>query len=358
VQKQTHDLVVSTYGRGFYIMEDLTPLEQGVTPETVTAAVQFLTPKPTYRQARAGRADWTFVLKEAPKNPLALEVLDEKGTVVRKLPDLTARAGWNRATWDLHYEAPRLVALRTTPPEDPHIWEEPRFKGQDTRPITHWGIGQGEGGPLAAPGKYTLKMTVDGQAYTQAIEVLRTPDAHGTDADLRASTNLQVKVRDDIDTVSDMTNQIEWMRRQLEDQGKTLTGQADKDALLKAMDSIDKKMQDVEYKLISRAEALSDDKYFQTQYRLYMNFLWLSGEIGGGAGDVAGSGDYGPTETGTGLVLDLERQLQAVQAEYKGLMEKDVAAYNKSISGSGVAPLKTTGAPPPPLPRGGRGGGN
>ena len=47
VQKQTHDLVVSTYGRGFYIMEDLTPLEQGVTPETVTAAVQFITPKPT-----------------------------------------------------------------------------------------------------------------------------------------------------------------------------------------------------------------------------------------------------------------------------------------------------------------------
>jgi hypothetical protein len=358
VQKQTHDLVISTYGRGFWIMEDLTPLEQGVRPETITAAVQFITPKATYRLAHAGRADWTFVLKDAPKNPLTLEVLDEKGAVVRKLPELTARAGWNRATWDLHYEAPRLVALRTTPKEDPHIWEEPRFKAQDTRPITHWGIGQGEGGPLAAPGKYTLRMTVDGQPYTEAIEVKRAPDAHGTDADLKASTSLQVKVRDDINNVSDMTNQIEWMRRQLEDQGKTLTGQSGKDALMKAMDSIDKKMQDVEYKLISRAEALSDDKYFQTQYKLYMNFLWLSGEIGGGAGDVAGSGDYGPTETGTGLVLDLEKQLQAVQVEYKGLMDKDVAGYNKSIAGSGVAPLQTTGAPPPPAPRMGRGGGN
>jgi hypothetical protein len=336
----------------------LTPLEQGVRPETITAAVQFITPKATYRLAHAGRADWTFVLKDAPKNPLTLEVLDEKGAVVRKLPELTARAGWNRATWDLHYEAPRLVALRTTPKEDPHIWEEPRFKAQDTRPITHWGIGQGEGGPLAAPGKYTLRMTVDGQPYTEAIEVKRAPDAHGTDADLKASTSLQVKVRDDINNVSDMTNQIEWMRRQLEDQGKTLTGQSGKDALMKAMDSIDKKMQDVEYKLISRAEALSDDKYFQTQYKLYMNFLWLSGEIGGGAGDVAGSGDYGPTETGTGLVLDLEKQLQAVQVEYKGLMDKDVAGYNKSIAGSGVAPLQTTGAPPPPAPRMGRGGGN
>jgi hypothetical protein len=155
-----------------------------------------------------------------------------------------------------------------------------------------------------------------------------------------------------------MTNQIEWMRRQLEDQGKTLKGESGKDALLKAMDSIDKKMQDVEYKLISRAEALSDDKYFVTQYKLYMNFLWLSGEIGGGAGDVAGSGDYGPTETGVGLVLDLEKQLQAVQVEYRSLIDKEVAAYNKSIAGSGVAPLPTTGAPQAPIRAGGRGGGN
>jgi len=359
VQKQTHDLVVATYGRGFYIMEDITPLEQGVKPETMTAAVEFVKPKPAYRLAHGGRADWTFVLKDAPKAPVALEVLDDKGAVIRKLPELTARAGWNRATWDLHYEAPRMVALRTTPLEDPHIWEEPRFKGQDTRPITHWGMSQGSDAPLAAPGKYSLRMTVDGQSYTEPVEVLREPESHGSDADLKASLNLQVKVRDDINTVSDMTNQIEWMRRQLEDQGKTLNGQSGKDALLKSMDAIDRKMQDVEYKLITRAEALSDDKYFQTQYKLYMNFLWLGGEIGGGAGDVAGSGDYGPTETGTGLVLDLEKQLQAVQVEYKGLMDKDVAAYNKSIEGSGLAPLKTTGAPPPPPPaRGGRGGGN
>ena len=53
VQKQTHDLVISTYGRGFWIMEDLTPLEQGVRPETITAAVQFITPKATYRLAHA-----------------------------------------------------------------------------------------------------------------------------------------------------------------------------------------------------------------------------------------------------------------------------------------------------------------
>ena len=70
---------------------------------------------------------------------------------------------------------------------------------------------------------------------------------------------------------------------------------------------IDKKLQDVEYQLITRADALSDDKYFQTAYNLYQNFLWLNGEIGTGAGDVQGSGDWGATETAIGLVLDLEK---------------------------------------------------
>jgi hypothetical protein len=199
-----------------------------------------------------------------------------------------------------------------------------------------------------------VKLTVDGQSYTQPLEILRTPDSHGSDADLQSSVRLQLKVRDDITAVSDMTNQIEWMRKQLEDQQKTVQGKQD---LLKALDSINQKLQEVEYKLITRADALSDDKYFQTAYNLYQNLIWLNGEIGTGAGDVAGSADYGPTETAIGLVLDLERQLQAVQAQYKSVMEKDVPAFNQQIQGSGLAPLKTTGAPPPPARSGGRFGG-
>jgi len=358
VQKQFHDLVLSTYGRGFYIMEDITPLEQGVMETSAatatTADVKLVAPRPAYRMVRGGRALMSYWLKAAPKSPVTIEILDSKGAVVSKLPAGTGRAGLNRVSWDLHYEAPRGVALRTIPPENPHIWEEPRFMNVDSRPITHWGLAQAEVGPIAAPGKYMVKLTVDGQSYTQPLEILRTPDSHGSDADLQSSVRLQLKVRDDINTVSDMTNQIEWMRKQLEDQQKTAAGKAD---LFKNLDSINQKLKDVEYKLITRADALSDDKYFQTAYNLYQNFIWLNGEIGTGAGDVAGSADYGPTETAIGLVLDLERQLQAVQAEYKNVMEKDVPAFNRQIQGSGLDPLKTTGAPPPPARTGGRFGG-
>jgi hypothetical protein len=304
--------------------------------------VRLAAPRPAYRTVRGqARAQLSYVLNAAPKAPVEFEILDSKGALVRKLNSVAgAHAGLNRASWDLRYEAPPLVALRTTPPENPHIWEEPRFQGQETRAITHWGLSPAEVGPIAAPGRYTVKMTVDGAAYTQPLTILRTPDSHADDAALSSSVRLQLKVRDDIAAVSNMTNQLEWMRRQLEDQSKTLAG---KESLLKLINEIDRKMQEVEYQLITRADALSDDKYFQTAYNLYQNFLWLNGEIGTGAGDVQGSGDWGATETAIGLVLDLEKTLEKVKGEYKGLMEKEVPAYNQQIEGSGMAPLKTTG---------------
>ena len=353
VQKQAHDLVLSTYGRGFFIMHDITPLEQGVMDSSETAA-QLVAPRPAYRDPRAPQAEFSFKLASVPKAPVQLEVLDAKGALVARLPDVTGHVGLNRVAWDLHYPPPRLVALRTTPPENPHIWEEPRFANEDTRAITHWGLAQAEVGPIAAPGAYTLRMTVDGQSASKPFEIVLPPNSHGKEGDIQSSVHYQLKLRDDITATSDMTNQIEWMRKQLEDQQKNVAG---KEALAKSMADIDRKMQDVEYKMITRADALSDDKYFPTAYHIYMNLIWLNGEMGTGAGDVAGTADFGPTETGIGLVLDLERQLDAVKAEYKTLMERDVPAYNKQVEGSGVAPLKTTGAPPPPPRTGGRFGG-
>ena len=124
-----------------------------------------------------------------------------------------------------------------------------------------------------------------------------------------------------------------------------------------AIADMDKKLKAVELKLITESDMMSDDKYYPEQYQLYMNLIWLGGEVGNGAGDVAGNGDYGPTETQTALVLDLERQLEAVKVQYKGVMDKDVPAFNQTVGPSGIAPLKTTGAPPAPV-RAGRGGGN
>ena len=352
LQKAAHDLVVSTYGRGIYIMHDITPLEQGVMEPSFSEPVSLVAPRTVFREPRGANAEISFKLAAAPKSPVEFEVVDSKGAEVTRLRPVTGHAGLNRIAEEIRYAPPRLVALRTTPPENPHIWEEPRFRGQDTRSVTHWGIAQAEVGPIAAPGNYTLKMTVDGRTFTQPLHIAVPPGADGTEADQQAAVKLQLKIRDDISTVSDMTNQLEWMRKQLEDQEKGAQG---KEALLKAMADMDRKLKAVELKLVTESDMLSDDKYYPEQYQLYLNLVWLNGEIGTGAGDVAGTGDYGPTETDTALVLDLERQLESVKAAYGSVMQKDVPVYNRTAAAAGVEPLKTTGAPPAPV-RAGRGG--
>ena len=266
-------------------------------------------------------------------------ILDADGKVVRQLRAVPAAQGLNRAQWDLRYDAPHLIALRTTPPENPHIWEEPRFRGQDSRPITHWGAAQAEVGPVAPPGKYTMRLTVDGESYTQPLEIVRDPSSTGSDADLQSAAKLQLRIRDGISSAADMVNQLEWMRKQLDDVQKMLRADRGKAELLRSVQNMEQKMQDVEYKLVSKALTTSDDKYFIAAYKIYFNLLWLNGEVGTGAGDVAGGADFGPTDTAKNLSDMIEKDLTAVRAEYRTLMDKDVPAFNRTLVAGGATPI-------------------
>jgi hypothetical protein len=118
-----------------------------------------------------------------------------------------------------------------------------------------------------------------------------------------------------------------------------LRGDRAKVELLKSVQDMDQKMQTVEYKLITKALSTSDDKYFIAAYNVYFNLIWLNGEVGTGAGDVAGGADYGPTDTALDLTAMIEKDLAAAKAEYRTLMDKDVPAFNKSLAASGVTPV-------------------
>src|SRR5262249_15856796 len=144
-------------------------------------------PRTTFRIGR-GDVFVTYSLKSAPKDKKAqVEILDQSGAVVRKLNNAPAKEGMNRVEWDMHYDPPTWVALRTPAPQNPHICEERRFRGAESRPITHWGIEEAEVGPLAAPGKYTIKLTVDGQSFTKPVTIVKEPRAPGSDADLEST---------------------------------------------------------------------------------------------------------------------------------------------------------------------------
>jgi len=328
VPKLWHDVVVSTYGRGVYILRDIAPLELKGTIADDDAVLY--PPHPGFRQARSGRADITFSLKTATQRPLRVEILDSAGAVVRTIQTPT-RAGYNRATWDLRYDPPRVVALRTPAPDNPHIFEEPRFRNRTTRPIVHWGIqGTQTAGPLGLPGSYTVRLAVNGKTLTQPLEILRDPEIKSAEADLIASTKAQMRVRDDMNAAVDIANKLEFMRKQIVDQQKA---NAEKPDVERALTELDKKMLDVELRLLSREDLNSDDKYYTEPFKVYLSLIWLSGELGNGAGDVAGGADYAPTEASLAWLGDIERELNDAKAAFKKLIDNDLAEFNKNMNG-------------------------
>jgi len=60
--------------------------------------------------------------------------------------------------------------------------------------------------------------------------------------------------------------------------------------------------------------------------------LWLAGEIGSGAGDVAGGADWRPTDSSMQTVKELEADLERAKAAFKALIEKELPAFNARMS--------------------------
>jgi photosystem II stability/assembly factor-like uncharacterized protein len=373
VQKNFHDLVVSTYGRGLYILDDITPLEQMAKTHSDAAVVLF-EPRQGYRFTRGGKAMLNFSLKTAPKDPIQLEILDSEGKVVRKL-ETKGRAGINRVQWDLRHDSPRLVALRTVAPDNPHIWDEPRFRDSDSRSITHWGSKPAEGGPIVAPGKYVVGLKVDGQSFSQPLTIARDPRITASDADIEHSVKTLLAIRDDISHASDTVNRIEWLRKQLDDvkamlrppkkkEGENKEAPADEEDeyegpkfepappqvlseaetkrkadLLNAAEALDKKLLSIEHKLVSQALLNSDDKYFVEPYQLYLNLIWLNAEVGTGGGDVAGGADFAPTDTQLELLKGYENQMTEVDTEFRNFLRDDLPVFNRSLNDFGAMAL-------------------
>ena len=375
VQPKFHDLVISTYGRGLFILDDITPLEQMVKRHSDAPVVLF-EPRPSYRFVRGAQAMLNFSLKAAPKDPVELEIFDSQGSVVRVLEKKEPKdlvLGINRVKWDMRYDSPRVIALRTVAPDNSHIWEEPRFRDADARPITHWGSKPGEVGPIAAAGSYSVRLKVDGQTYTQPLTVLSDPNAPGSRTDIELSVKTLLQIRDDISRVSDTVNQIEWQRKQIEvvetmlrpakkrdkpkveiaeegDEPDTEPPEApplalsdsqeqQKKQLLTAAENLDKKLQALETRLVSQALRDSDDKYFVEPYGTYLDLIWLNAEVGTGGGDVAGSADFAPTETQLNLLRTYESEVANVESDYQKVLQSDFPPFAQALQRANLVPL-------------------
>jgi hypothetical protein len=284
---------------------------------------------------------------------VTLEVFDSEGKPVQKL-HTKPHEGINRMWWDLRYEPTLKVALRTTPPGNPHIWSEKRFVGKSTRPVFYYGVGgESTDGPLVPPGTYTVKLTAAGQTQSQQVVVVKDPRTPASVDDAIASSKLSFSIYQDTDLSVQLINQIEWSRKQLEDTRALLVARKADKSLLDATDELNKKYLAQEDQLMHPTIAEGDEKSFRGPLGLYLKFVWLGAEVGTGGGDVAGNSDFAPTEPEKQVFNLLDNQLHAVESALKSIDAEALPAYNANMQKAGISlvtpvlPIKddTSGSP-------------
>ncbi len=214
---EKNELVISTHGRGFWVLDNVAPLRQA-SPERLAADAWLFTPPVAVRSGPGVSFSWW--LKTKPQTA-RLEILDSTGAVLRTWePDTTPPA--QRDSGQVRGGGGRGPGVQWLPAAAAlsRITWDLRTQGIVTFPgMIFWGAGTG--GPAAPPGRYTLRLTVDGKALTAPVAVTRNPwITDVTDADLRAQYAFSRQVRDKVNEANNAVSDIRRVKSQLEDRLK------------------------------------------------------------------------------------------------------------------------------------------
>ena len=243
VQEHFGDLVVGTYGRGFWILDDLTPLQQ-LTPEVIASASHLFAPRDAYRfraitppsvpysDPTEGRdpeygASINYWLGESAAETPSVEILDGAGEIVRTLTG-TNNPGINRIHWNLRDEPNGPIRLFTSPIYADHI-----AVSEEGRPAP----GGQQISILLPPGRYTVRLNAAGETHEQPLTVIKDPHSAGSEADIAAQVAFIREVRDDVVAAGEAVHRVEAIRVQL----ATMSRFADDDELTEAIASLQRR---------------------------------------------------------------------------------------------------------------------
>ena len=327
------DLIVATHGRSFWILDGISALRQ-MNASTAGEEVHLYQPSMAIRYRGAGFAlpatvpvganpptgvVLDYYLKSAPKDGITLEILDAKGTVIRKYsskkasegasPDeeefgisrpgekLPAEAGLNRFVWDMRSEAPATV---------------PGAVSWGGRPS----------GPLVVPGTYQIKLTGAGKSFTARAEIQKDPRVTATQADLEKQNEFAQRIRDRVNAAYEAVNQIRSVRGQLDALKKRLGADANAKPVVEASDALKKKMDAVEEKIIQPKSKSGEDP---------LNYpIQAADQLMAVQGTVE-SADTPPTAASYTVFEEVNRRLEGQLAAWQEIQSKDLASLNALI---------------------------
>lgn len=334
VQEHFNDLVLGTYGRGVWILDDITPLQQ--MPATGATAALF-TPKDTYRfQPKTSSMQflpepswgtdppygasinyWTASDKDSVKIYITSAAGDTVKTFKQK-----GKTGINRLWWNLQGKPTKDFVMRTSPIAADWVALDKERKRS---------IGNSYKTYKVMPGKYNVSMVTGTQKFSSAFNVIKDPQSDGTLEDIKAQTDMLVSLHKDVNTIVDMVNELELIRRQLYDVRDVLKTKSSNKKLVAAAAKLDSALMATEGKLVQlKLTGTGQD-----------DIRWpemLAGKMGYLAGAVA-TADFAPADQHKEVYALLKGRLTQCQAEMETLLKNNVAAFVKQLEDSGVKPI-------------------
>ena len=338
-------LVIATFGRSFWVMDNVTPLRQ-IDARMAASDVWLFHPGTAYRM-RPGNDQSTplpddettaqnapngamldYYLQEKAAGPIQLEIFDGDGRLVRKFasddevrkvnadelpfpaswvrvaPQLSAEAGMHRFVWDLRYPLPKGVRES--------FW----------RPS----------GPLALPGTYMVKLTAHGKSSTQALIVKTDPRVKTPQDALLQQFELVRKLSTREGEVAAAQQAAGELRKQIDARKKEA---ADKVDVSKALEELSQKLD-----AMAVAEGEGGFGLFglaipnKGQQRLPKVASALSGLI-----TILESADVVPTADARVASEKWEKAAEEALARWSAFQKEDVAKVDEVLKKANLTPL-------------------
>lgn len=341
------DLVIATFGRAFWVLDDITPLRQW-SVKVANADAWLFEPQTTYR-VRPGSDEGSpfpldepqadnpptgavlaYYLKENQTDTVKLEIFDAAGELVRRYssgdevqktnPDEidipmywihdaeppSAEAGMHRFVWDLRY-----------------AFAGPRRRSR-----------RGGGGPLAVPGRYTVKLTAAGKTVSAPLVVKMDPRVKTSTADLERQFLLASKLAAGVGEFSAAAQRADDLQKQVTARNKDAAGSPE---LAAALDDLGKKVGAV-------AGSGPGGGYgffgFSIPGKEPTTLRQVSTAYGALLGIVE-SADTAPTADATVASEKWEAAGKSTLARWEAIQTKELAKVNALLNKAHLEPLKT-----------------
>jgi photosystem II stability/assembly factor-like uncharacterized protein len=355
--QRTHDLVIASHGRGLFVLDNITALEQ-LTPDVLALELHLFAARPAQirvRPRRTGVAPTRFTTPSAPAGAVldyylktALDtgmaapqpqgepvrgersrrgrviviVTDSRGDTVVVDSTGPGKQGVNRFVWNLRYAAPtKLTFERPATAED----EENPFRNV--------------GGPRVVPGTYTVAIVAGSRATTGTVSVEPDPILGGDPARFAAQLRAGLEWRNAMSALNEMLNRIVSLETQLKNTQQALRDNAAADTAVshqaRELGRKLKELKDSLYNSEVQRDAGQDDVHYLNRFQDRLQGLGFG---------LALAYAQPPTDVVTARLKELRTTLDGYLARFNELVRSDVALFNKTAQ-ERQAPILVAGQP-------------